>query len=124
MKKGMFVWMMAVVFVFSSLGLALAQQAVPQAAGQPAGPPPVVKDMVAKAKATIKTVTPADVKKAIDTKEKAVYLDVRDPGEFAAGHIPGAINVSRGTWSSISLARFRIKAPRSTSTARQWAARH
>ena len=97
MKKGMFVWMMAVVFVFSSLGLALAQQAVPQAAGQPAGPPPVVKDMVAKAKATIKTVTPADVKKAIDTKEKAVYLDVRDPGEFAAGHIPGAINVSRGT---------------------------
>jgi len=106
MKKRMFVWMMAVVLVFSLSGLALAQQAAPQAAGQPAGPPPVVKEMVAKSKAAIKTVTPADVKKAIDTKEKAVFLDVRDAGEFSAGHIPGAINVSRGTlefniWSKI-----------------------
>ena len=28
---------------------------------------------------------------AIDSKEKAVYLDVRDPGEFTAGHLPGAV---------------------------------
>jgi len=97
MKKRTIVWMMAVAFVFSSLGLALAQQPAPQAATQPAEPPPVVKDMVSKAKSAIKTVPPADVKKALDSKEKAVFLDVRDAGEFSAGHIPGAINVSRGT---------------------------
>ncbi len=96
MKKRMFVWMMSVVLVFSLTGLALAQEAQ-QAATQPAGPPPVVKDMLAKAKAAIKVVTAADVKAAIDRKEKAVFLDVRDPGEYAAGHLPGAINVSRGT---------------------------
>ena len=73
---------------------------------QPAGPPPVVKEMVAKAKAAIKVVSAEDVKGAIDSKEKAVFLDVRDPNEYAAGHLPGAINVSRGTlewgiWSKV-----------------------
>jgi rhodanese-related sulfurtransferase len=87
----MFVWMLSFVFVLSVASITLAQQA------QPAGPPPVVKDMVGKAKSAIKTVSAADVKAAIDKKEKAVYLDVRDPGEYSAGHLPGAINVSRGT---------------------------
>jgi rhodanese-related sulfurtransferase len=62
--------------------------------------------MVAKAKASITKVTAADVKAAIDKKEKAAFLDVRDPNEYAAGHLPGAINVSRGTlefniWSKV-----------------------
>jgi rhodanese-related sulfurtransferase len=83
--------MLSFVFVLSMVSVTLAQQA------QPAGPPPVVKDMVAKAKSAIKTVSAADVKEAIDKKEKAVFLDVRDPGEYSAGHLPGAINVSRGT---------------------------
>jgi rhodanese-related sulfurtransferase len=73
------------------VGAALAQEA------KPAGPPPAVKEMVAKAKAAIKVVSAADVKKAIDNKDKAVILDVRDPGEYAAGHLPGAMNISRGT---------------------------
>jgi rhodanese-related sulfurtransferase len=90
MRK-MFVWVLSVVFVLSVVGLAFAQEQ------KPAGPPPVVKEMVAKAKSGIKTVSAADVKAAIDKKEKAVYLDVRDPGEYSAGHLPGAINVSRGT---------------------------
>jgi len=63
----------------------------------PAGPPPVVKEIVAKTKAAIKVVKAEEVKAAIDKKEKAIYLDVRDPGEFSAGHLPGAINISRGT---------------------------
>jgi rhodanese-related sulfurtransferase len=84
MKKRMLVWMLSLVVVFSMLSLALAQ-------------PSMVKEMVAKAKASIKTVSAADVKAAIDKKENAIYLDVRDPGEYAAGHLPGAINVSRGT---------------------------
>jgi rhodanese-related sulfurtransferase len=84
MKKRMLVWMLSLVVVFSMLSLALAQ-------------PPMVKEMVAKTKASIKTVSAADVKAAIDKKENAVILDVRDPNEYAAGHLPGAINVSRGT---------------------------
>jgi rhodanese-related sulfurtransferase len=93
MKKRMLMLMLSLVLVFSMLGLSAAQDK-PAA---PAGPPQVVKDLVAKTKASIKTVPPADVKAAIDKKEKAIYLDVRDPGEFSAGHLPGAVNVSRGT---------------------------
>ena len=91
MKKRMFVWTLVFAFVLSMATLTFAQET------KPAGPPPVVKEMVAKAKAAIKVVSAADVKAAIDKKEKAIFLDVRDPGEYAAGHLPGAINVSRGT---------------------------
>ena len=103
MKKRMFVWMFSVVFVFSVVNLTLAQEK-PKA---PAWQGTVVKDWVAKAKAEMKKVAAEDVKAAIDKKEKAVFLDVRDPNEYAAGHLPGAINVSRGTlefniWGKVS----------------------
>ncbi len=91
MKKRMFVWMLAFVFVLSTVSLTLAQQKAP------AWQSTVVKDWVAKAKAEIKLVTIQDVKGALDKKEKAIILDVRDPDEYKAGHMPGAINVSRGT---------------------------
>lgn len=92
----MFVWVVSVVLVLSFLGIGVAQEAK-QPAAQPAGPPQVVKDLLVKAKAAVKVVTAEDVKGAIDKKEKAVILDVRDPQEYAAGHLPGAINISRGT---------------------------
>lgn len=103
MKRRMLVWMLAFGLILSTLSLSLAQTKPAQV---PAGPPPVVKDMVAKAKAGVKVVKAEEVKAAIDKKEKAVFLDVRDPAEYAAGHLPGAINVSRGTlefniWSKV-----------------------
>jgi rhodanese-related sulfurtransferase len=92
MKKRIFVWMLSLLFVFSAFGPALTQET------KPIGPPPVVKEMVSKAKGAIKLVTAAEVKAVLDdNKEKAIILDVRDPGEFAGGHLPGAINISRGT---------------------------
>jgi 3-mercaptopyruvate sulfurtransferase SseA len=91
MEKRMLVGLVMVFFALSMVGTALAQQAAP------AGPPPIVKDMVAKAKSSVQKVSAADVKAMIDKKDKAIYLDVRDPGEFAAGHLPGAMNISRGT---------------------------
>jgi len=91
MKKRTLVAMVSILFALSMVGTTLAQDKAP------AGPPPVVKEMVAKAKGSIQKVSAADVKAAIDKKEKAILLDVRDPGEFAAGHLPGAINISRGT---------------------------
>ena len=91
MKKRMLIALVSVLSALSLVSVTLAQQQAP------AGPPPVVKDMVAKAKASDQKVSAADVKAAIDKKEKAIFLDVRDPGEFTAGHLPGAINISRGT---------------------------
>ncbi len=91
MKKRMFVGLVMALLVVSLAGAALAQQA------PHAGPPPAVKDIVAKAKSSIQRVSAADVKAMIDKKDKLIYLDVRDPGEFSAGHLPGAMNISRGT---------------------------
>jgi rhodanese-related sulfurtransferase len=93
MKKRMFVWMLVFTFVLSMASLTLAQEK-PKA---PAWQATMVKDWVAKAKADIKKVSATEVKAAIDKKENAVFLDVRDPNEYAGGHLPGAINVSRGT---------------------------
>ncbi len=59
--------------------------------------PPMVLEMVEKARAAVRMVTAAEVKEALDKKAQVVILDVRDPWEFAAGHLPGAINISRGT---------------------------
>ena len=81
----------ALVFVLSMLGFALAQEK------KPSGPPPAVQEMVAKARAAIKVVPAADVKAMIEKKGNMILLDVRDGGEYSAGHLPGAMNISRGT---------------------------
>jgi rhodanese-related sulfurtransferase len=91
MKK-ISVWILASIFVLSMVALPMAQDK-PKV---PAWQTTVVKDWVAKAKAEVKKVGIAEVKAAIDKKEKAYILDVRDPDEFKAGHLPGAIHVSRG----------------------------
>ena len=91
MKKRMLVGLVVALFALSLAGMALAQQKAP------AGPPPIVKDMVTKAKTSVQKVSAPDVKTMIEKKDKVIYLDVRDAGEFSAGHLPGAMNISRGT---------------------------
>jgi rhodanese-related sulfurtransferase len=86
------VLMVGVALVLSTISVAISADAP-----APAPMNPKVKAMVDAAKASIKLVDAEALKKAIDTKEKAIILDVRDPGEFAAGHLPGAKNISRGT---------------------------
>jgi rhodanese-related sulfurtransferase len=54
------------------------------------------EQIVKEAKESIKEVTIGDVKKMIDAKESIILLDVRNEFEFEEGHIPGAINISRG----------------------------
>ena len=92
MFKRSLVFMVGMAFVLSMANVGFSADT--------AAPPPMnpkVKEMIASAKAAVKKVPAEAVKAAIDSKEKAIILDVRDPGEFAAGHLPGAINISRGT---------------------------
>jgi rhodanese-related sulfurtransferase len=51
-------------------------------------------DLVAAAKARVLEVSLADAEQAI--REANVLVDVREADEFAAGHLPGAVHISRG----------------------------
>ena len=50
-------------------------------------------EMVAQAKQHIREV---DTNQARSMLGKALVLDVREPGEYAAGCLPGAVNIPRG----------------------------
>ena len=51
-------------------------------------------DLVAAAKSEIKEIALADAPQAI--QESDLLLDVREPDEYASGHIPGAVHIPRG----------------------------
>ncbi len=50
-------------------------------------------ELVARAKAGISEITPWDVSGRLD---RVLIVDVREPEEYSAGHLPGAINIPRG----------------------------
>lgn len=50
-------------------------------------------DLVAEAKAHITEIDPATAHAALSA---ASVVDVREPAEFEAGHLPGAVNIPRG----------------------------
>lgn len=50
-------------------------------------------ELVVEAKSQIKEVSPAEAQALLG---KRVIIDVREYDEFAAGHLPGAINIPRG----------------------------
>lgn len=85
MRKRIGILLLSIMFAFSSLPIT-------QAAEKPKTPDQLVKE----ARAKIKEVSVQDVKKMIDDKDKVIILDVRDKAEFEKGHLPGAINMSRG----------------------------
>jgi len=55
------------------------------------------EQIVKESKTTIKEITPDNVKKMLDAREKFILLDVRDQHEYDDGFIPCAINISRGS---------------------------
>jgi len=48
------------------------------------------------AKKRVKECTVDDVKKRLDHGEKFTLIDTREESEFAAGHVPGALHLSKG----------------------------
>jgi rhodanese-related sulfurtransferase len=66
------------------------------AAGWAQNYPPVVNELVAKAKSKLKTIDARTFKARLDAKSAGLVIDVREPAEYAEGHVPGAINLPRG----------------------------
>jgi len=58
--------------------------------------PSSVTQKVLAAQKDVRTIAMADFRKIVDMPGNALLIDVREPGEYAAGHIPGAINIPRG----------------------------
>jgi rhodanese-related sulfurtransferase len=52
--------------------------------------------LVNDAKSRVKETTVPDVKRRSDTGEKFLLIDVREDNEWAEGHVPGAVHLSKG----------------------------
>jgi len=57
---------------------------------------PSFLNLVQEAKARVRECTVQDVKTRMDLGEKFHLIDVREESEFVAGHIPGAVPLSKG----------------------------
>ena len=69
-----------------SIPVAVVAQNVPPGATQNSAP----------AQKHVKVIGMEDYRKLVEHPGSALIIDVREPDEFAAGHIPGAINIPRG----------------------------
>lgn len=79
-----------VVAVMFSAAFILSGCATTPGAGNMTG-----KDFVAEAKTQIAAINIDEAKNMLG-KEGVVFLDVREPKEYKAGHVPGAVNLARG----------------------------
>lgn len=62
--------------------------------------PPVVNQKAELAKKPVKTIGMEEYRKIVENPGAALIVDVREPYEYAAGHVPGAINIPRGMLES------------------------
>lgn len=54
------------------------------------------KELAADAKRQIEEITVEDLNALIESGEEYMLIDIRQPGEFASGNIPGSVNIARG----------------------------
>ena len=81
---------------FSFLAMVLLASLIfPDAFAADPLPQPLL-DMIARAKAQIKTIDMQTFKKLVDSKKHGQIIDVREVSEYNEGHIPGAISIPRG----------------------------
>ena len=60
------------------------------------GLPPAVAQKVQAAQKQVKTIGMEEYRKVVENPGGTLIVDVREPQEYAAGHVPGAINIPRG----------------------------
>ncbi len=58
--------------------------------------PKTLADFVREARAQIREIDADTLEEWREAGRDMLLVDVREPGEYAAGHIPGAINIPRG----------------------------
>lgn len=58
--------------------------------------PQSVAQLVVQAKAQVPTIDLAKFKSGFDASSLGLIIDVREPAEYAGGHVPGALNIPRG----------------------------
>jgi rhodanese-related sulfurtransferase len=87
MKKR-FAFLVTVVLAAALVGLPVVASAAKY--------PDTVKQLVMEARKDIKTIDMDAFKKVVDNPGDAMIIDVREPNEYAAGHVPHAINIPRG----------------------------
>jgi len=61
-----------------------------------AGSKQSLDEMVAAAKKVVDAVTVEQLMQKLDNGDMIMLIDVREPNEFNAGYIPGAVNIPRG----------------------------
>ena len=76
--------------IMISVGLSIPSMALAQ------NYPPTVTQKVQAAQKQIKTIGMEEYRKVVESPGTALIVDVREPQEYAAGHVPGAINIPRG----------------------------
>ena len=62
--------------------------------------PPVVKQNVEGARKQVKTIGMEEYRRLVENPGAALIVDVREPHEYAAGHVPGSVNIPRGLLAS------------------------
>ena len=74
--------------------------------------PKSLKEFVADAKSRIREVSAADAAEAVKKNPKTLVVDVREPAEWAEGHIPGALHVPRGMLEAKADLEYANREPR------------
>lgn len=71
-----------------------------------------LKDLVSEAKSRIKEINVEEAANEWKSHPQTLILDVREPGEYGKGHIPGALNVPRGMLEAKADLEFAAREPR------------
>jgi len=74
--------------------------------------PKSLKDFVADAKSRIREISAVDAADAIQKNPATLVVDVREPAEWAEGHIPGALLVPRGVLEAKADLEYPNREPR------------
>lgn len=71
-----------------------------------------LKDLVSEVKSRIKEINVEEAANELKSHPQTLILDVREPGEYTQGHIPGALNVPRGLLEAKADLEYAAREPR------------